>query len=42
LETTEDGGAISELIPNWFQPNALERGKQQLGTLGSGNHFSGN
>ncbi len=39
LETTEDGGALSDADPSLVSARALERGKQQLGTLGSGNHF---
>ena len=39
LETTEDGGAMSGADPEQVSARALERGKQQLGTLGSGNHF---
>ncbi len=39
LETTEDGGAISGADPELVSARAMERGKQQLGTLGSGNHF---
>lgn len=39
LETTEDGGCISGADPEQVSARALERGKQQLGTLGSGNHF---
>ncbi len=39
LETTEDGGAILGADPSLVSARALERGKQQLGTLGSGNHF---
>ena len=39
LETTEDGGAISGADPEQVSIRALERGKEQLGTLGSGNHF---
>jgi tRNA-splicing ligase RtcB len=39
LETTEDGGAIAGADPEQVSDRALERGKQQLGTLGSGNHF---
>lgn len=39
LETTEDGGILSEADPELVSSRALERGKQQLGTLGSGNHF---
>jgi tRNA-splicing ligase RtcB len=39
LETTEDGGAMEGADPEQVSARALERGKQQLGTLGSGNHF---
>ena len=39
LETTEDGGAMAGADPEQVSARALERGKQQLGTLGSGNHF---
>ncbi|MGV8057667.1 MAG: RtcB family protein [Smithellaceae bacterium] len=39
LETTEDGGAIQGADPDQVSSRALERGRQQLGTLGSGNHF---
>jgi len=39
LETTEDGGALKGADPEQVSERALERGKQQLGTLGSGNHF---
>jgi len=39
LETTEDGGAMDGADPEQVSARALERGKQQLGTLGSGNHF---
>ncbi len=39
LETTEDGGCLSGADPEQVSTRALERGKQQLGTLGSGNHF---
>ncbi len=39
LEATEDGGAIAGADPEHVSARALERGKQQLGTLGSGNHF---
>lgn len=39
LETTEDGGGISGADPEQVSARALERGKEQLGTLGSGNHF---
>jgi len=39
LETTEDGGCLNGADPEQVSARALERGKQQLGTLGSGNHF---
>jgi tRNA-splicing ligase RtcB len=39
LEATEDGGAMAGADPEQVSARALERGKQQLGTLGSGNHF---
>jgi tRNA-splicing ligase RtcB len=39
LEATEDGGAMSGADPEQVSARAMERGKQQLGTLGSGNHF---
>lgn len=39
LETTEDGGTMQGADPEQVSARALERGRQQLGTLGSGNHF---
>ena len=39
LEHTEDEGRIEGADPNKLSERALERGKNQLGTLGSGNHF---
>lgn len=39
LEATEDGGLIKDADPEKVSARALERGKAQLGTLGSGNHF---
>ncbi len=39
LEATEDGGAMVGADSDHVSARALERGKQQLGTLGSGNHF---
>jgi tRNA-splicing ligase RtcB len=39
LEATEDGGAMAGADPEQVSARAMERGKQQLGTLGSGNHF---
>ncbi len=39
LETTEDNGVMPGADPEQVSARALERGKEQLGTLGSGNHF---
>jgi len=39
LATCEDGGALEGADPDLPSPRAVERGKNQLGTLGSGNHF---
>jgi tRNA-splicing ligase RtcB len=39
LAHTEDGGCLAHADPELVSERALERGKQQLGTLGSGNHF---
>ncbi|MBN2688902.1 MAG: RtcB family protein [Deltaproteobacteria bacterium] len=39
LETTEDRGVMEGADPDLVSDRALDRGKQQLGTLGSGNHF---
>jgi tRNA-splicing ligase RtcB len=39
IEATEDRGAMDGADPEKVSSRALERGKQQLGTLGSGNHF---
>ncbi len=39
LERIEDHGTIAGADPNVISDRAYERGKDQLGTLGSGNHF---
>jgi tRNA-splicing ligase RtcB len=39
LEHVEDGGRFVGADPGALSPRALERGRLQLGTLGSGNHF---
>lgn len=39
LASTEDGGCLDHADPETISPRALERGRRQLGTLGSGNHF---
>jgi len=36
---TESGGCIEEADPGAVSPRAYERGRGQVGTLGSGNHF---
>lgn len=39
LEAHEDNGCISGADPDAVSDKAMERGRPQLGTLGSGNHF---
>jgi len=39
LEVTEAGGALSQAAPEDVSPDAKQRGRGQIGTLGSGNHF---
>lgn len=39
LEYTEEKGRLEGASPDVISKRALERGHQQLGTLGSGNHF---
>ena len=39
VEHTEDTGRMPEADPEVVSDRALERGRNQLGTLGSGNHF---
>jgi len=39
LERTEDGGRMEGADPSVLSERALKRGEDQLGTLGSGNHF---
>ena len=39
LLATEDEGKMEGADPDCVSDRALERGRQQLGTLGSGNHF---
>lgn len=39
LETTEEGGRLDSADPACVSDRALERGREQVGTLGSGNHF---
>ncbi|WP_022668983.1 RtcB family protein [Desulfospira joergensenii] len=39
IERTEEKGCLAPADPGTLSPRALERGKNQLGSLGSGNHF---
>ena len=39
VEMTEAGGRIEGARPDFVSPRAIERGHDQCGTLGSGNHF---
>jgi tRNA-splicing ligase RtcB len=39
LTFCEDSGAVADADPGAVGPRALERGRGQLGSLGSGNHF---
>ncbi len=39
IEHTESGGCLEGADPSLISDKALERGKAQQGTLGSGNHF---
>ena len=39
LECTEDGGKISGADPSQVSPRAVQRGLEQVGSLGAGNHF---
>jgi tRNA-splicing ligase RtcB len=39
LEHTEDGGCMRGADPDQVSPRAIQRGRDQVGTLGSGNHF---
>jgi len=39
IDHTEDGGCMVDAAPDTISDRALERGRRQLGTLGSGNHF---
>lgn len=39
LEVTEAGGALPQADPDQVSPQAKQRGRGQIGTLGSGNHF---
>ncbi|MFP4158125.1 MAG: RtcB family protein [Desulfobacterales bacterium] len=38
-DRTEDGGCMQQADPAAVSSRALDRGRKQLGTLGSGNHF---
>lgn len=39
LEFIEEGGVFTDVDPSWASRRAMERGANQLGSLGSGNHF---
>ncbi|MEN6405626.1 MAG: RtcB family protein [Thermoguttaceae bacterium] len=39
LDCTEAGGCLPDARPDYVSPRALQRGGDQCGTLGSGNHF---
>lgn len=39
LRRTEENGRVDGADPRWVSERARERGSDQLGTLGSGNHF---
>jgi tRNA-splicing ligase RtcB len=39
LERIESSGGLEGAAPDHVSPHARERGRRQLGTLGSGNHF---
>ncbi|MDX1567180.1 MAG: RtcB family protein [Longimicrobiales bacterium] len=39
LERIEDGGALKGAEPDYLSKRAIDRGKDQVGTVGSGNHF---
>ncbi|TCN31179.1 tRNA-splicing ligase RtcB [Kribbella orskensis] len=39
LERCEDSGAVSDADPGQVSDRAFERGLEQVGSLGSGNHF---
>ena len=39
LEHIEEGGCIAGADPDQVSERAIERGRDQLGTIGSGNHF---
>ncbi len=39
LRRTEEGGRMAEADPDQVSRRAKERGREQLGTLGAGNHF---
>jgi tRNA-splicing ligase RtcB len=39
LERLEEGGCLEGAVPDHLSSRARERGRGQLGTLGSGNHF---
>jgi len=40
LEVTEEHGCLAGADPDKVSPMAMQRGRKQLGSLGSGNHFA--
>ena len=39
IDATEGGGRMADARPDFVSPRAFQRGADQCGTLGSGNHF---
>jgi tRNA-splicing ligase RtcB (3'-phosphate/5'-hydroxy nucleic acid ligase) len=39
LENCEENGTHKDAVPEYIGPKPFKRGKEQLGTLGAGNHF---
>lgn len=39
LEVSEQNGCMDNAVPEAISPEAIKRGRPQLGTLGAGNHF---
>jgi tRNA-splicing ligase RtcB len=39
LEVSEQNGCMDNAVPESISPEAVKRGRPQLGTLGAGNHF---
>lgn len=39
VESIEEGGRMKDADPDYVSDKAIKRGKEELGTLGAGNHF---